>query len=401
MNATTLNRRQLLQSLSAFGLSSLVTTRVLAESNTDKTFVFVFMRGAVDGLSMVPPLGDNHYGPLRPTLKLLNATKGADAALALDGYFGLHPAMQPLHKYYASKQLSIVHATGQLNASRSHFDAQDFLESGTAGRKTNDGFLNRASKSLLTQSVFQSVALQNGLPFSLSGEAHSLAFSSLKEFRIGSSGVTAASFESLYASAVDDALRGAGHEAFQGLNLAQQSDLSSKPALNGAVYPKSQFAARLQDIARMIHGGVGLKIAVTEMGGFDTHLGQGAGTGNLSRKLAEFSEGLASFCQDLGPKLNSTCVVCVTEFGRTAKENGTKGTDHGTGSAALILGGGHSGGRVISKWPTLAPTALFEGRDLAVTTDIRHILSECLENTLGVSGASVFPDYVTQKVGLF
>jgi uncharacterized protein (DUF1501 family) len=397
------NRRVFLRGLSsvALGSSQLLVSRTFAQQSASKTLVFIFLRGAADGLSLVPPIGDRHYAELRPSIALSAPGSGPNAALKLDAMFGLHPALGPLKPWFESRKLSFIQATGQLKPSRSHFDAQDFLEGGIPGQKASDGFLNRASQTLTQTSVFQSIALQNSLPYSLSGLSPALAFSSLKDFRIGSSAVTAKSFESLYESAVDQALKGAGHEAFQGLSLAKRTDLLAAPARNGAEYPKSQFAARLQDIARLIHGQVGLKIAVTELGGFDTHLGQGAATGPLAKKCEELSQALAALATDLGDSLQNTCLVCATEFGRTAKENGTKGTDHGTASAALVLGGGHRGGRVISDWPSLAPSALYEGRDLKVTTDIRHVLSECLENTLGISGDRVFPDYQAQRIGLF
>lgn len=382
-----ISRRALMQSLAAFGAAPAFAQTT---PGTKKTLVVVFLRGGVDGLAMVPPIGDTAYSGLRPTLKLTTPLK-------LDGTFSLHPAMSALAPLFTSKQLAVVHATGLPNSPRSHFEAQDILESGSAGRRAPDGWLNRAGREL-GGAAFSMVAVQNGLPSSMQGESSALAFPSLKDFRIGGGGVAAATFESLYAQAVDDALRTSGHDAFDSVSKVKHEGLAERPPQNGAVWPKSLLARRLQDISRMIHADVGLHVAATELGGFDTHLAEGAETGQFANKVKELAEALAAFATDLGPKLADVTLLTMTEFGRTARENGTRGTDHGTASASLVLGGGVQGGRVIADWPGL--TQLHEGRDLKVTTDLRSVMSECLDS-VGIRRADVFPDFKPSRIGLF
>lgn len=389
-----ITRRRLVQSLVAFGASPSGVARALEGRRNEKTLVVVFLRGGVDGLSMVPPVGDPAYAALRPTLKL--STKGSGAALPLDGAFALHPALAPLLPRFQAKELAVVHATGLPNAPRSHFEAQDFLESGTPGRRAPDGWLNRAGAGL--SGAFSMVAIQNGMPSSMAGDGQALAFPSLKDFKVG--GGAATTFEALYAQAVDDALRTSGREAFESLSTAQRDGLASRTPENGAVYPRGVLGRRLQDIARLVHADVGLSLAATELGGFDTHLAQGAATGQLATRLDEVGQALAAFAQDLGPKLADVTLLTMTEFGRTARENGTRGTDHGAASVSLVLGGGVQGGRVVADWPSLSSGALFEGRDLKTTTDLRSVMSECLES-VGLRRAQVFPDFTPAKLGLF
>lgn len=376
-----ISRRRLIQSLALFGAAP-----VFAQTPSKKTLVIVFLRGGVDGLSMVPPLGDPRYAPLRPSLKV----KG----LPLDSMFGLHPSMAPLESLFRAKQLAIVQATGLPNAPRSHFEAQDFLESGTPGRRAPEGWLNRAGREL-PESPFSMVAVQNALPSSMAGDSRALAFPSLKDFRVAGGDVAAATFEALYDHAVDEALRSSGHEAFDSLAKVKHEGLAERAPQNGAVWPKSQLARRLQDITRLIHADVGLSIAATEMGGFDTHLAQ---DGQLSNKLQEVAEALSAFAIDLGPRLADVTLLTMTEFGRTAKENGTRGTDHGTASVSLVLGGGVAGGRVVADWPGLS--SLFEGRDLRSTIDLRSVMSECLD-AAGIRRADVFPEFTPSRLGLF
>lgn len=377
--------------LKVLGLSLPALQRALAQSPAGKTLIVIFLRGGVDGLSMVQPTGDRALAALRPGL----IHQGAK----LDGFFSLHPAMKGLLPLYATKQLAVLHAVGQANASRSHFEAQDFIESGLAGMKRPDGFLNRALAGVSSDSAFRAVAVQNALPRSLAGDAPALAFPALAQFRVGGGGGT---FESLYAEAVDEALRTSGHEAFESLDTVKSRNLAKQEPQNGAQYPKGALGKRLEDLARLIHADVGLRIGVTEMTGFDTHQGQGADAGQLANRLQELGDSLAAFAMDLGPKLDDVVVVTMTEFGRTARENGTRGTDHGTASASLVLGGGVRGGRVISRWPGVGPGTLFEDRDLAVTTDLRAVLAEAIAAAdIPAKPSDVFPDFTPAKLGLF
>jgi uncharacterized protein (DUF1501 family) len=377
-------RRELLKAsalLGAFGLSRVS----LGQTPGGKVLVTLFMRGGADGLSMIPPYGDPAYAALRPTLQLrAPGSGGEDAALKLDGTFGLHPAMAALLPLYQSGQLCVVHAVGQHAPTRSHFDAQDFLEAGLEGQKASDGWLNRALVDLPgSASTFRAVAVQNGVPMAMQGAQSVVAFPALKDFRVGPA--SAGSFEALYSQAVDEALRTRGAEAFEGLQTLADRHLADQAARNGAEYPNSPLGKRLHDIARLISGGVGLQVAATEAGGFDTHLGEGAGKGQLATRLKDLADSVAAFVTDLGEQMKDVALVTMTEFGRTARENGTRGTDHGTASAMLVVGGGVKGGRVVSDWPGLAQGQLFEGRDLRVTLDIRTVLAELLASHLQVA----------------
>lgn len=377
--------------LKLLGLSVPALQSALAQTRSNKTLITIFLRGGVDGLAMVQPTGDTSLAALRPGL--------IHGGPSLDGFFSLHPAMKALLPLYEKKQLAVVHAVGQANASRSHFEAQDFIESGLAGMKRPDGFLNRALEVVPGDNAFRAVAVQNALPRSLAGDAPALAFPSLAKFRVGGGGGT---FESLYAEAVDEALRTSGHEAFESLGTVKSKNLAKQEPQNGAQYPKGALGKRLADLARLIHGDVGLRVGVTEMTGFDTHLNQGADSGQLANRLAELGDALAAFATDLGPKLNDVVVVTMTEFGRTARENGTRGTDHGTASASFVLGGGVKGGRVVAQWPGLSASKLFENRDLAVTTDLRSVLAEAIAAAeIPAKPDDVFPEFKPARVGLY
>ncbi|MFO0599264.1 MAG: DUF1501 domain-containing protein [Myxococcaceae bacterium] len=388
-----MNRRTLLKLL---GLSVPALSRALAQPvrGRAKTLVTIFLRGGVDGLAMIQPTGDAALRSLRRSV-LHEGPK-------LDAFFSLHPAMSSLKPLWDRKALAVVHAVGQAHPSRSHFEAQDFIESGAAGTKRSDGYLNRALTTVPGTSAFRAVALQSTLPLSLSGEADALAFPELAKFRVQGASGLGLSFEALYAGAVDEALRTGGQSAFESLNAVAGEAWATAPAQNGAVYPKGAFGQRLADLARLIRGDVGLRIGVTELGGFDTHLAQGGEKGQLANKLKELADGLAAFATDLGPKLEDVVVVTLTEFGRTAKENGTQGTDHGTASALFALGGGVRGGRVVADWPGLTGSQLYEGRDLAVTTDLRSVLWGAIEASgIEARAADVFPDFTPRPVALW
>lgn len=383
-----ISRRRLLESLAAMGACTLGLDRALAQSRR-RTLVVVFLRGGVDGLALAPPSGDPALSSLRPTIAV-------QEPLRLDATFSLHPALSKLVPLFQSGRLALVHAAGLPQSPRSHFDAQDFLESGTPGRRGLDGWLNRAGQGL--SRPLEVVALQPTLPGSLRGETPALALDSLADFKLR--GADATTFEALYDQAVDAALRSTGHEAFESLDTVTTDGLARRPAQNGADWKKDALSRRLRDIARLIHADVGLSLAATEVGGFDTHLAQGGATGQLATRLTALGDALSTFAQDLGPRLDEVTLVTMTEFGRTARENGGRGTDHGTASVSLVMGGGVRGGRVIADWPGLAPAALHEGRDVKMTTDLRAVMAECLGAT-GLDARRVFPDFVPRPLGLF
>lgn len=397
-----LSRRFLLQAsgLSFLGLATApgFLARAATQAPASKrVLVTLFLRGGVDGLSLVPPVGDADYYRARPTLALPAAAGTTEGALRLDDTFALHPGLASLMPLWSNGSLAVVHAAGLPEAVRSHFDAQDFMETGTPGVKsTREGYLNRAVAGLppVSGSTFRAVALQPTLPRSLAGSAPALALDSLADFRVHGPASGATTFAALYAGAVDKALRTTGAEASEALSLVADSRLASMPPAHGAEYPRSPLGKRLQDIARLIHADVGLQVAATDMGGWDTHVGQGTLSGPFAQRARELGEALGAFTQDLGPKLADVLVVVMTEFGRTVKENGSHGTDHGTGGAMLVLGGGVRGGRVVGAWKGLAREHLLEERDVPTLTDYRAVLSEALTGHLGLrSLASVFPGY--------
>ena len=371
--------------------------RALAASapGSGKTLVLVFLRGGADGLSIVPPVGDPAYRAARPTIAL--AAPGRDGgAIRLDDLFALHPALSPLLPLWSDRTLAIVHAAGLPGATRSHFDAQDFCESGTPGLKsTADGWLNRAvQRSGGPEGAFRVVAIQPTLPRMLVGDAPAVAMSSLGQFRMPGGAAGGNAFDALYAQAVDTALRTTGIETFEALREAGSAKLAQLPPANGAEYGGAPIARRLQDVARLIRSGVGLQVAATDMGGWDTHVGEGTEKGQLASRLAELGGALAAFAKDLGPRWADTRVVVMTEFGRTARENGNRGTDHGTASVMLVLGGGVRGGRVVGGYRGLARSELFEERDLAIGTDVRSVLWETVQAQLELrDGSRVFPGF--------
>jgi uncharacterized protein (DUF1501 family) len=371
--------------------------RALAASapGSGKTLVLVFLRGGADGLSIVPPVGDPAYRAARPTIALAAPGKEGGAT-RLDDVFALHPALSPLLPLWSDRTLAIVHAAGLPGATRSHFDAQDFCESGTPGLKsTADGWLNRAvQRSGGPEGAFRVVAIQPTLPRMLVGDAPAVAMSSLGQFRMPGGAAGGNAFDALYAQAVDTALRTTGIETFEALREAGSAKLAQLPPANGAEYGGAPIARRLQDVARLIRSGVGLQVAATDMGGWDTHVGEGTEKGQLASRLAELGGALAAFAKDLGPRWADTRVVVMTEFGRTARENGNRGTDHGTASVMLVLGGSVRGGRVVGGYRGLAKSELFEERDLAIGTDVRSVLWETVQAQLELrDGSRVFPGF--------
>jgi uncharacterized protein (DUF1501 family) len=365
-----------------------------------KVLVAIFQRGAVDGLSMVPPHGDPAYARARASIALAPPRRGdAATALDLDGFFALHPALAPLKPAWERKTLAIVHACGSPDTTRSHFDAQDYMESGTPGVKsTPDGWLVRPAGALPSDSAspFRSVALASRLPRSLRGDAGALAMSSLDKFdvRAAQPAVARRGFESLYAEGVQDLLHGTGRETFEAVKLLKSAGASRLTPANGADYPRGRFGEALRQIAQLVRADVGLQIAFAEVEGWDTHVGQGAEQGQLSNRLREFGAALAAFSQDLGDRMADVLVLTMSEFGRTVAENGNRGTDHGHATAMLALGGAIRGGRVYGRWPGLAPEQRFEGRDLSVTTDFRTLFHEVATRHLALPAtAPLFPGW--------
>jgi uncharacterized protein (DUF1501 family) len=398
-----LSRRALLRSgacaLAAIAAPPRFLVRAAAAAETrGKVLVAIFQRGAVDGLSMVAPHGDPAYAAARPAIALARPRRGDSAtAVDLDGFFALHPSLAPLEPLWRARTLAVVHACGSPDSTRSHFDAQDYMESGTPGVKsTADGWLGRAAGSLPTTSAtpFRAVALGPRLPRILQGPSPALAVSSLERFDVRTVAATARGFESLYGDGVRDLLHGTGRETFDAVRMLKSAGATALTPAHGADYPRGRLGEALRQIAQLVRADVGLRIAFTDVGGWDTHVAQGAEDGQLASRLHELGAGLAAFAQDLGDRLSDVVVLTMSEFGRTVAENGNRGTDHGHATAMLVLGGNIRGGRVYGRWPGLAPEQRFEGRDLAVTTDFRELFHEVTTRQLGLPVATaLFPGW--------
>ncbi len=392
-----------------------------------KVLICVFLRGAVDGLSVLAPHGDPAYYQLRKMGAggIALPRTGEGALLDLDGMFGLHPALQSLLPIYKAGHMAPIHAVGSPNATRSHFDAQDYMESALPGDKGDTpGWLTRAINNCpedartlaakIDRAQIRSVAMTAQLPRSMAGDASALAIADLGNFGVGSAAPMPAprrrnamaapnpikstdasgGFEALYAGAVGDVLHGTGQETFDALKLLGGINPSNYVPGNGAKYPRGRFGDSLQGLAQLIKSNVGLEIGFAEAGGWDTHVNQGASQGQLARKLTELGEGLSALYYDLGDRMSDVTILTMSEFGRTARQNGDGGTDHGHGTCFLTLGGNVNGGKVLGKWPGLAPEQLHDGRDLAVTTDFRSVFGEIAARHLGVRDLNaVFPNF--------
>jgi uncharacterized protein (DUF1501 family) len=366
-----------------------------------KTLIAIFQRGAVDGLNMVVPYGERYYYDLRPNIAIPKPQgTNTEAAIDLDGFFGLHPSMAPFKPLWDSKRLAIVHAAGSPDNTRSHFDAQDYMEAGTPGVKsTRDGWLNRYLQSQTDpqNSLFRAVSLTQNMPRVLQGRAPAIAMSNLADFsiRAGSNSANVqGGFEALYGQNSADMLGGTGKETFAAVNYLKKVNPAQYKPENGAQYPRTQFGNSLLQIAQLIKAGVGLEIAFTDVGGWDTHVNEGNARGQLGNLLLNFSTAIAALYTDLGQRMDDVVVLTMSEFGRTVRENGNRGTDHGHANAMFVVGNNVRGGKVYGDWPGLKSEQLYEGRDLALTTDFRDVFGEMAQKHLGASNlAQVFPGY--------
>ena len=372
-----------------------------------KILITIFQRGAVDGLNMIVPFGERDYYASRPSIAIPRPG-GADSAVDLDGFFGLHPRLASLKPLWDSKQLAIVHASGSPDGTRSHFDAQDYMESGTPGVKsTQDGWLNRYlhAREHAEATPFRAVALAPQMPRSLQGIAPALAIGQIGQFGIRAGQGTEmmqASFESEYAAAADKVLNKTGSQAFDAVRMLKAADPAKYQPENGAEYPRSGYGEALRQIAQLIKADVGLEVAFAEAGGWDTHVNQGASVGQLAGRLDDFARGIAALARDLGDRMADVVILTMSEFGRAVAENGNRGTDHGHGNAMMIIGGQNvRGGKVYGRWPGLAREQRYDGRDLAVTTDFRSVFSEVVRGHLGVADTrTIFPGFKdAQKLG--
>jgi uncharacterized protein (DUF1501 family) len=377
-------------------------------SRRRKVLVTVFQRGAMDGLAAVPPVAGADLASLRPRLALSAARSAGEAALLDLGVgFGLHPSLEPLLALWKEKRLAIVHAVGSPDPTRSHFDAQDFMETGTPGRKgTPDGWLNRAVGLLGHDgSPFRAVAMTPALPRSLYGGEPALAVANLADFKLQLPGAerTAAAagqgFEALYEQTSQRLLRDTGGETFRAVHMLSAAGIERYRPAAGAEYPQTPLGNALRQIALLIKADVGLEVAFAESGGWDTHVQQAVAFPRQARDLAQ---SIRAFWTDLGPYQDQVLLTTMTEFGRTVRENGSGGTDHGHGSCLFVLGNRVEGGKVHGTFPGgLEPGALHEGRDLPVTTDFRAVFCELAGGHLGVrDDARLFPVWTGKRVPL-
>jgi uncharacterized protein (DUF1501 family) len=367
-----------------------------------KILVAIFQRGAVDGLNMVVPFGEPRYYALRPSIAIPKPDGTANSAVDLDGFFGLHPALAPLKSIFDAQHLAIVDAVGSPDPTRSHFDAQDYMESGTPGYKgATDGWLNRAlPKESGPASPLRAVSLGDSLARTLRGHNDAVAVRSLNDFQVHDAR-GAATFESMYENSLDTMLHGTGKETFNAVKIMQSIQKQKYVPANDAKYPNGGFGQSLQQIAQLIKANVGVEVAFADIGGWDTHVNETGGqptNGQLANNLAQFGQALAAFYQDLGDRMEDVTLVTMSEFGRTVKENGDRGTDHGHANVMFVLGGDVRGGKIYGDWPGLQEEQLYDGRDLALTTDFRDVLSELVARHLGNPNLkSVFPGYESPK----
>ena len=400
-----------------------------------KTLVVVFQRGACDGLNTVVPYGDPGYRKARPSIAIPSPRSGDSAsAIDLDGHFGLHPALADLAPLYREGSLGIVHAVGSPDTSRSHFDSQDFMESGTPGMKsTPNDWMNRAAVVMpRTESKFRSLALTQTLPRVLRGRAPAVALARIDDFHVrediamsegggmggpgrrppmgtdrprGSEAAartgdesSASAFEKLYADAAKDMLGNAGRETFEAIEALKAADPSKYSPRSGVTYPRGRLGESLKQMAQLIKADLGVELAFVDIGGWDHHTAEGAATGQLANLLRQLGGSLSAFNTDLGDRMSDVVVMTMTEFGRTVRENGNRGTDHGHGSVSFVMGGPVKGGRVLGKFPTLSEENLYEGRDLPVTTDFRDLVGEVLVRHMGLKDLKpVFPNHEVKE----
>ncbi|MFC6644496.1 DUF1501 domain-containing protein [Granulicella cerasi] len=371
-------------------IPAFLTRSIYAEMDkaaaSKKKLVVIFQRGACDGLNTVIPHGEKNYYAMRPTI----AVKQQEL-IDLDGFFGLHPALANLKPLFDQKHMAMVHAAGSPDPTRSHFDAQDYMESGTPGLKaTNDGWLNRA----LTQaseagkpSPFRAVALGTQVPRTLEGKLPAVAISNVADFSVAGRGKDTSpisnAFQAMYDESTDSMLHGTGQETFEAVRMLKSADPAKYKPAAGVNYPNAAFGNSMKQIAQLLKANLGVEAAFADIGGWDTHQNQGSANGQLANRLKEFGDTIAAFWKDMGDDAENITLVTMSEFGRTARQNGTGGTDHGHANVMFVLGGNVSGGKVYGKWPGLANEQLNDGRDLAVTTDFRRVLGEAAYKSIG------------------
>jgi uncharacterized protein (DUF1501 family) len=385
-------------------IPSFLVRSVMAETSSGphRRLVVIFQRGAADGLNIVVPYREKNYYSMRPSIAIPQ-----NQVLDLDGFFGLHPSMSPFKPLYEQGHLAIVHAAGSPDSTRSHFDAQDYMESGTPGVKsTQDGWLNRALQAedlhhrcagtCEQHTAFRALALGPDVPRTLAGKVPAIALNNVNGFTVAGRGPApspaASAFEAMYADSGDRIFRPAGDETFDAVKMLRAANPAQYQPGAGVDYPNTEFGNNMKQIAQLLKANLGVEVAFTDVNGWDTHQNQGSVNGQLANRLTDFSTSIAAFWRDMGDDAENITLVTMSEFGRTAHENGTGGTDHGHANAMFVLGGNVKGGKVYGRWPGLDHDQLNEGRDLVLTTDFRQVLGEVVSQTLGANNLDVvFP----------
>lgn len=399
----------LMGGIPTFMAEAAASDKIVRPYQRKRVLVCIFQRGAMDGLMAVTPFSDAYLQAARPGLSLSAAKAGTggqgqgNPLIDLDGRWGLHPGMRAFEPLFREGRLGIVHGIGSPNNTRSHFDAQDYMESGTPFNKgTASGWLNRAVGLLGHDAVtpFTAVSLTSALPRSFYGDHPSVAISNLQDFAIELKGnpatanSAARSFEGLYDQTTPGLLQKTGKESFEAMKLLQAADIHNYRPAGGAIYPNSPLGSSLRQIAQLIKMDVGLEVAFTESNGWDTHFNQGTDNGIFARNAADLSNSMTAFWKDIDALQDDVTVMTMTEFGRTVHQNGTGGTDHGRGSCNFILGNNVAGGKVHGQVAALAVENLEDGRDLPVTTDFRSVFSAVADAHLKIANDKVlFPDW--------
>jgi uncharacterized protein (DUF1501 family) len=390
------NRRVFLRSsavaVAGFGLTPAWLVRAVAQgtaAKNRKVLIAVFQRGAADGLNIVAPFFEKAYYDMRPTIAVPPPGK-PNGGIDLDGRFALHSSLQALKPFWDLGQFAIVHAAGSPNPSRSHFDAQDYMESGTPGKISDGGWLNRAlAKAGPDASPVRAIAMGSQLPRTLRGNQNAVAVNNLDQFQVRNANA-AGILESMYATTPDAALGSSGKETFEAVKFIDAINKRPYTPANGAQYPAAEFGRSLQQIAKLIKADAGVEAAFVDIGGWDHHTNE---TTQLTPLLQQYGNALAAFARDLGDRIADVVLVTMSEFGRTVREDGDGGTDHGHGNVMMVLGGPVRGGQIHGRWPGLDMDQLYEKRDLAVTTDFRDVLGELVLHHLGQKTDTVFPGY--------
>ncbi|PMH32573.1 Tat pathway signal protein [Vibrio lentus] len=371
-----INRRQFMGIAAAVGVSAMLPFPSFAKTRSDNIFIWISLRGAMDGLNVVVPHADPDYADLRPNIGLK-----PNQLLKLDSFFGLHPSLKSCHQWFESKELSFVHACSTAYRERSHFDGQKILENGTSDPFNTEGWLNRLLT--LSSEQYDGVAIDSGLPLIMQGES---TVASWYPNRLKTRDKQTELLEELFQS---DQMLSANFESVMKID-----------ALVGDQGIGKQFKSLMGKAGDILSADNGPNIAALELGGWDTHANQGSVNGRLSNQLKTLDVGLAALKASLGDRWQKTVIIAASEFGRTAKENGTKGTDHGTGNVMLVSGGAlpslkRAGGKVIANWPGLSQSQLYEGRDLNPTTDMRSVIKGVLNQHLSIESKqldTIFPD---------